>query len=131
MRHVMGVTASEPGTATEKAGSDSETKARYSRRIGHSLALLKSTSTDNARKILRFCVLRCGRAVSFGCAIALRSVLKKSWKGPAFAASVAVNSVEIDNQTTIVWRRRFTKTASCQPFAMRVLEFSNQWNARI
>jgi len=51
MRHVMGVTASEPGTATEKAGSDSETKARYSRRIGHSLALLKSTSTDNAERL--------------------------------------------------------------------------------
>jgi len=66
-------------------------------------------------------VLRCGRGVSFGLAIALRSVLKNSWKGPAFAASVAVNRVEIDNQTTIAWRRRFTNTASCYAPAVRVL----------
>jgi hypothetical protein len=70
---------------------------------------------------LCLCLLRWGRGVSFGLAIALRSVLKKSLKGPAFAASVAVNIMETDNQTTIAWSRRFTKTASCHPPAMRVL----------
>jgi hypothetical protein len=29
--------------------------------------------------------------------------------------------VEIDNQTTIAWRRRFTNTASCYAPAVRVL----------
>ena len=65
-------------------------------------------------------MLRCERGVSFGLAIALRSVLKNSWKGPAFAASVAVNRVEIDTQTTIARRRCFTKAASCHAPALRV-----------
>ncbi|PYI71467.1 MAG: hypothetical protein DMF08_08455 [Verrucomicrobia bacterium] len=37
-------------------------------------------------------------------------VLKKSWKRPAFEASLAANMVEMDNQPKIAWRR-FTKTA--------------------
>jgi hypothetical protein len=52
--------------------------------------------------------------------MALRTVLKKSRKGPAFAASCAAINIEIDSQTTIVWRRRFTKTASCHAAAVRV-----------
>ena len=40
--------------------------------------------------------------------MALRSVLKESFKGPAFAALVAVHVVEIHNQTTIARSRRFT-----------------------
>ena len=47
------------------------------------------------------------------------AVLKKSLKGPAFAASFAVDR-EIDNKITRAWRRRFTKTASCHALAMRV-----------
>ena len=43
-----------------------------------------------------------------GGAIALRSALKKSRKGPASATSVAVNRVKIDNQMTIVCGDRFT-----------------------
>ncbi len=68
---------------------------------------------------MRLCVPRWGRGVSFGLAIALRSVLKSSWKGPAFAASVPVDR-EIDSKITRAWRRRFTKTASCYVLGMRV-----------
>jgi hypothetical protein len=34
--------------------------------------------------------------------------------------------VEIDNQTTIAWRRRFTNPASCHALAMRVLQFAKR-----
>jgi len=66
-------------------------------------------------------LLRCGRGFSFGWAIALRNALKKSRKGPAFATSVAVISVPINNQATIAWSDLFTRTISCQPFLVRVL----------
>jgi hypothetical protein len=35
-----------------------------------------------------------------------------------------LNAVEIDNQTRIAWRDRFTNTASCHASAMRVLELT-------
>jgi hypothetical protein len=69
-------------------------------------------------------VLRCGRGVSFGLAIALRNALKNSWNGPAFTTPVAVISVKINNQTTIASRCRFTKTASCRALVMRALRSS-------
>ena len=67
---------------------------------------LFETSLDGASLCLR--LLRCDRCFWPGCAVALRSALKKSRKGPASATSVAVNRVKIDNQMTIVCGDRFT-----------------------
>src|SRR5262245_2177296 len=64
-------------------------------------------------------LLRCGRGLSCGCAIALRTDVKKSWKGPAFATSAGL--IRIDNQTTIARSDRFTGTVSHQSVALRVL----------
>ena len=64
---------------------------------------------------MRLWVPRCCRGFSPGWVIALRSVVKSSCKGPAFASSIAVNIVESDNQTTIAWSRRFTNNWFASP----------------
>src|SRR5262249_1616549 len=66
-------------------------------------------------------LLRCGRGLSCGCAVALRKDEKKLWKGPAFATSAELIRMAIDNQTTIAGSDRFTGTVSHQSVGLRVL----------
>ena len=64
-------------------------------------------------------LLRCGRGVSCGCAIALRNALKKSRKGPALATLAELIRMAIDKEPTIARSDRFTRTISYQPFGVR------------